>query len=65
MNPLRYWILASALCSSLAFSAPAVDDPPPEPIDCPLCGGDPAVHARRMFDVVRVGGGVVTHSLRW
>ncbi len=65
MNPFHSFLLACALGSSLAFNAPRVDEPPPEPIDCPLCGGNPAEHARRMFDVMRVGGGVVSYALRW
>lgn len=43
----------------------ATDDPPPEPVDCPMCGGDPALHARRVFAVGRVGAGVVVSALRW
>jgi hypothetical protein len=27
----------------------AVDDPPPP--ECPLCGGDPALHAKRLADL--------------
>lgn len=30
-------------------SALRVDEPPPEPIDCPFCGGDGTLHRRRMI----------------
>ncbi len=62
MNPLLY--LAALLLSSFPVAG-AIDDPPPEPIDCPLCGGDPAIHARRMFGMTRLAGDVVSYSLRW
>ena len=26
-----------------------VDDPPPQPIDCPFCGGNPELHVKRVF----------------
>jgi hypothetical protein len=62
MKPLLF--LAAILLSSSAVVS-AVDDPPPEPMDCPLCGGDPAIHVRRMFGLTRLSGDVVTYSLRW
>lgn len=31
--------------------ARVVDDPPPEPMDCPLCGGDPVLHMRRLAQI--------------
>ncbi|TAJ10210.1 MAG: hypothetical protein EPO68_15110 [Planctomycetota bacterium] len=38
--------LAAALALSLGALLPAlVDDPPPEPIDCPLCAGNVKLHA--------------------
>lgn len=57
-------ILSVALLASAAASSPApqsshrcamicVDDPPPERDDCPLCGGDPALHARRVFALAK------------
>jgi hypothetical protein len=67
MKPLLF--LTALLLSGTAVSGTAVmgaiDDPPPEPIDCPLCGGDPAIHARRMFGMTRFSGSVVSYSLRW
>lgn len=62
MNP--FLLLAAILLSSSAVVS-TVDDPPPEPVDCPLCGGDPAIHVRRMFDMTRLSGSVVSYSLRW
>lgn len=66
----------SALAASLLFaaitaafsasaSARAVDDPPPEPIDCPMCGGDPMVHARRMIGFEAYQGRILAYLLRW
>lgn len=38
--------LAAALAIALGPLLPAlVDDPPPEPIDCPLCAGNVKLHA--------------------
>lgn len=44
---------------------PAVDDPPPEPIDCPLCGGNPTVHARRMLVIETLQAQFIAAALRW
>jgi len=42
-----------------------IDDPPPEPVTCPLCGGDPAMHALRVFAVVDLATRATALSLRW
>jgi hypothetical protein len=42
-----------------------VDDPPPEPADCPLCGGDPAVHAAKTFTILRTGVQLAARTLPW
>jgi len=42
-----------------------IDDPPPEPIDCPLCGGNPQVHVARTFAIVDTGSDLATRVLRW
>ncbi len=69
MKPLLFLtalLLSSfAVAGSIGAVSAAIDDPPPEPIDCPLCGGDPAIHARRMFGMTRFAGSVVSYSLRW
>jgi hypothetical protein len=44
---------------------PAVDDPPPEPIECPLCGGNPQMHARRMILIEGLQSGFMAAVLRW
>ncbi len=66
----------SALAASLVFvaitaafaagaSARPVDDPPPEPIDCPMCGGDPMLHARLMMGFEAYQGRILAYLLRW
>ena len=53
---------------SSAGSSPVsrtIDDPPPEPIDCPLCGGNPQVHVARTFAIVDTGSDVAARVLRW
>ena len=42
-----------------------IDDPPPEPIDCPLCGGNPQVHVARTFAIVDTGSDLAARVLRW
>lgn len=42
-----------------------VDDPPPEPLTCPLCGGDPALHARRMIALESLQAGLLANILHW
>jgi hypothetical protein len=41
------------------------DDPPPEPIDCPFCGGNASLHAARIFAIAEVGGVMAVRVLRW
>ena len=43
----------------------AVDDPPPEPVECPLCGGNPTLHARRMLVIETLQAHFLTAALRW
>lgn len=31
-----------------------VDDPPPDPTDCPFCGGNPELHRQRMQALLRL-----------
>ena len=43
---------ASSTATSQAASARTairLDDPPPEPVECPMCGGNATVHMRRML----------------
>jgi len=65
------WLAVAALLSLGAVAeragtrARTIDDPPPEPVTCPLCGGDPALHARRMFAFADVVGRAASIALRW
>jgi len=65
------WIAAFALLSVGALAEHAVsalrgvDDPPPEPVTCPLCAGDPALHARRIFGVAEAASFAAGLTLRW
>ena len=64
-------IATVVLSTAIALAAPRAgtvafdDEPPPEPLDCPLCAGNPAVHARRMLDLEALSGRVITYALRW
>lgn len=51
--------------SSLARAAMTIDDPPPEPVDCPLCGGNAGLHVARTFAILDAGGDLAAHVLRW
>lgn len=44
---------------------PAVDDPPPEPFECPLCGGNPTIHVRRMQLIEGLQADFMIEALRW
>ena len=70
------WFAAFALVSVgvLAGSAASrpdasrlrlVDDPPPEPVTCPLCGGDPMVHVQKTFAICTTAADFMTIALRW
>jgi hypothetical protein len=55
----------TANSSSTQPARPMVDDPPPEPIECPLCGGNPTLHARRMQVIEKLQGEFIAAALRW
>jgi hypothetical protein len=59
------WIAALALISVGVLSGGAVDDPPPEPVTCPLCAGDPQVHVRKTFEICTTAAELATVALRW
>jgi hypothetical protein len=42
-----------------------VDDPPPEPIDCPMCSGNAQLHARRMVALQKHVDVVALAATRW
>lgn len=48
-----------------ASSPSRIDDPPPEPANCPLCGGDPLVHAQRTLAYSRIATNLAALTLRW
>jgi hypothetical protein len=73
LNPMKRasWIAAFALLSVGALAEHAVsglrgvDDPPPEPVTCPLCAGDPALHARRVFGIAETASFAAGLTVRW
>jgi hypothetical protein len=42
-----------------------VDDPPPEPVECPMCGGNANVHARRLVVIQEHTDRVALLVTRW
>jgi hypothetical protein len=52
-------LLASLFLFSLAAPAPAPAAEEPPPFECPLCGGDPGVHVRRVSTLVGFNARVV------
>lgn len=42
-----------------------VDDPPPEPVECPFCGGNAQLHVRRLFAVTQYADVIAMHATRW
>ena len=65
------WFAAFALVSAgilagrAASNVQAVDDPPPEPVTCPLCGGDPAVHVQKTFAMLTTAANAATDVMHW
>jgi len=65
------WIAAFALVSvgalaaSAASNARPVDDPPPEPVTCPLCAGDPMVHVQKTFAICTTAGQLLADVIGW
>lgn len=58
-------LLSGSLAASAASGLRAVDDPPPEPVTCPLCGGDPMVHVQKTFAILEAGSDAALRVLRW
>jgi hypothetical protein len=46
-------------------AANRVDDPPPEPVDCPMCGGNANLHAKRLILVQEQVNVVALVATRW
>lgn len=58
-------LMVGVLAGSATSSLKAVDDPPPEPVTCPLCGGDPAVHVQKTFAMLTTAANAATDVLHW
>jgi hypothetical protein len=60
-------VLLATITTALAANSSRrpVDDPPPEPVDCPMCGGNPQVHAQRMLGLEAHQGRLLAYALRW
>ena len=54
-----------ALFLALAVGNLLVDDPPPEPPSCPLCGGDANLHASVVIAIELQQAEILLHALRW
>jgi hypothetical protein len=48
-----------------AQAACRVDDPPPEPVECPFCGGNAQLHARRLTVIQEHIDCVALMATRW
>ncbi|MBK7876399.1 MAG: hypothetical protein IPJ77_11700 [Planctomycetes bacterium] len=40
-----------------------VDDPPPDPADCPFCGGNPELHRVRIFALLRLTASIFERAV--
>lgn len=46
--------------------APTVaEDPPPEPLDCPFCSGNAALHIKRTFAIEKLVAEITALALSW
>jgi len=57
--------MVGVLAGSATSSLKAIDDPPPEPVTCPLCGGDPAVHVQKTFAMLTTAANAATDVMHW
>ncbi len=44
---------APATCCNAIVSTTLVDEPPPDPVECIFCGGNPELHKTRMKALLR------------
>jgi hypothetical protein len=51
--------------SARAHAACRVDDPPPEPVECPFCGGNGQLHARRLVLLQERMNCVAMYATSW
>jgi len=56
---------ASVVAERIGSNRRSVDDPPPEPVTCPLCGGNAQLHAVRMLGIGDAAAKAATLALRW
>ena len=49
----------------LAHASCCVDEPPPEPLDCPMCAGNGQAHARRLLLVQERINCTALYATRW
>ena len=56
---------AAPTTCGVARAACCVDDPPPEPIDCPMCAGNAQVHVRRLLVIQQELNGLALLATRW
>ncbi len=56
---------AHAVARAHVHTLRAVDDPPPEPVECPFCGGNAQVHAKRLIVIESYMSDVALYATRW
>jgi hypothetical protein len=49
--------LTTTSAPAVAHVASATDDPPPDPVECPFCGGNPELHRARVVALERFVAG--------
>jgi hypothetical protein len=60
--------IAAARCvlgSDVSAASAPTDDPTPGPSDCPLCGGNAALHVQRMQVIETLQLDFAAAALRW
>lgn len=62
-------LVALAATASATRSVPAPSPCAPnatvdDPVDCPFCGGNPAVHVKRLVDLERTNMAIMTALIR-
>ncbi|MBI5364953.1 MAG: hypothetical protein HZA53_17375 [Planctomycetes bacterium] len=63
--PLALSLGSAAPMPQRAHGAEAlrVDDPPPDPAECPFCGGNPALHKQRMQALLQLSALLFERSM--
>lgn len=52
-----------APCAARASTLQRVDDPPPDPTDCPFCGGNPELHRVRIRALLKLTAGIFERAV--